>query len=291
MRSRVRWAVATLASGAAFLGLPAAALSTGSGLELVFLDVGQGDAILIRTPANRWVLVDAGERGKGWDAGERRVVPYLRARGVERLEAMVLTHPHGDHVGGAPAVLRALPVARVVEPGLAYPNPFYLEALREAETRRVAWSSARGGRLLRLDGVTLELLWPRPGVLDGVDDANKISAVIQVRYGRFSVLLTGDAGTGEEREMVREHGATLRSQVLKAGHHGSRTSTSDALLDAAEPRLVVISDGVGNEYGHPHREVLDRLARRGIEVARTDREGTIVVRVAPGGAEWERQEP
>lgn len=293
LRSGVRWTVAAGAACAAFVGLPAVAASTGAGaLEVHFIDVGQGDAVAIRTPADRWILVDAGPRDEGFDAGERRVLPFLRSRGVRRLEALVLTHPHADHVGGAPAVLGALEVGRVIDPGLPSGSPWYLETLRAAEARRVPWAEARAGRALTLDGVVVEFLWPRAGSLDSVADANKISAVIHLRYGTFSALLTGDAGDEEEAAILARSEAAPRAQLLKAGHHGSRTSTSGALLDAVRPELVVVSSGRWNRYGHPAPETLRRLEVRGIPVARTDREGTVSVRV-PAGSDggWERMEP
>ncbi|HEX2187435.1 MAG TPA: ComEC/Rec2 family competence protein, partial [Longimicrobiaceae bacterium] len=292
LRATVRWTVAAGAACAAFLLLPPLAAGTHAGaLELHFIDVGQGDAVAIRTPADRWVLVDAGPRDEGFDAGERRVLPFLRARGARRVEALVLTHPHADHVGGAPALLTAMEVGRVVDPGLPAPSPWYLETLRAAEARGVPWAAAQQGRTLTLDGVTLEFLWPRAGSLDGVADANKISAVIHLRYGGFSALLTGDAGDEEEAALLAARPG-LRATVLKAGHHGSRTSTSGALLDAVRPELVVVSAGRRNRYGHPAPETLRRLAARGIPVARTDREGTVGVRVAAGGHDgWERVEP
>src|SRR5690606_19908021 len=117
--------LAVLLLAAAFSSLPR------GDLEVHFIDVGQGDAVAVRTPAGRWLLVDAGPRGRSSDAGERRVLPFLRARGARRLEALVLTHPDLDHVGGAPAVLRGIPVGRVVEPGLAAGKEAYLEVLRE----------------------------------------------------------------------------------------------------------------------------------------------------------------
>lgn len=287
VRTRVRWAAATLSAAAALVALPAVAAPAGGGLEIVFIDVGQGDAVALRTPAGHWVLVDAGMRDDGFDAGERRVLPYLRARGAQRLELLVLTHPHADHLGGAPAVLRALPVGRLVEPGLADGSELYLETLREARARGVPWTAARQGATFEIDGVALDLLWPRAEALDDVDDPNHISAVVRIRYGNFAALLTGDAGAEAEHELVRRFGGGLRSQLLKAGHHGSTTSTSAAFLGAVRPELVVISAGRRNRYGHPHADVLQRLAERGVQVARTDRDGTVSVVVDAGGA-WRR---
>lgn len=289
MRDRVRWAVAGMSAAGAFLVLPLAGTAGDGGVEIAFIDVGQGDAAAIRTPAGRWILVDAGERDEGWDAGERRVLPYLRARGVKRIEALVLTHPHADHVGGAAAVMRGMDVERVIEPGLPLGSPVYLETLRAAEERGVDWAAARQDRLLQVDGVELLFLWPTVDVLDAPADPNDISAVIHVRYAGFSALLTGDAPAWVEERLVARYGAELRADVLKAGHHGSRTASSGAFLDAVDPGLVVISAGVRNDYGHPHREVLARLAARGLDVARTDEDGTVRVRVDPGGAEWRRE--
>jgi len=290
MRDRVRWAVAAMSAAAAFLLLPLAGTAAGGEMEIVFIDVGQGDAVAIRTPAGRWLLVDAGERDDGWDAGERRVLPYLRARGARRIEALVLTHPHADHVGGAAAVMRGMEVERVIEPGLPLGSTVYLETLRAAEERGVEWAAARQDRLLRVDGVELLFLWPTVDVLDASADPNDISAVIRVRYAGFSALLTGDAPAWVEERLAARYGAGLRADVLKAGHHGSRTSSSGAFLDAVEPELVVVSAGVRNDYGHPHAEVLRRVAARGMDLARTDEDGTVRVRVEPGGAEW-RVEP
>jgi competence protein ComEC len=290
MRDRVRWAVAGMCAAAAFLLLPLAG-SAGAGLEIAFIDVGQGDAVALRTPGGRWILVDAGERDDGWDAGERRVLPFLRARGATRVEALVLTHPHADHVGGAAAVMRAVPVGRVIDPGMPMGTPVYLETLRVAAERGIEWNAARQDRKLQIDGVELLFLWPTVDALDAPADPNEISAVVLVRYGGFSALLTGDAPSEVEARLAARYGAALRADVLKAGHHGSRTASSGAFLDTVDPDLAVVSAGVRNDYGHPHAEVLARLGARGIPVARTDQEGTVRIDVEPGGAQWHRVEP
>ena len=289
LRAPVRRAAAAMAACAAWLLLPLAGTAGSGELEIAFLDVGQGDAVALRTPAGRWVLVDAGVRDASWDAGERRVLPFLHARGARRLEALVLTHPHADHIGGAAAVMRALPVGRLIEPGVPTGSSIYLETLETAEARGVPWSAAREDRKLHLDGVELQFLWPAPDVLDALADANDISAVILVRYGAFSALLTGDAPAWVEERLAARHGGALRADVLKAGHHGSRTSTSERFLEVVEPSLVVVSAAARNRYGHPHREVVERVQARGIEIARTDRDGTVRVRVEPGGERWRRE--
>ncbi|HEX8693255.1 MAG TPA: DNA internalization-related competence protein ComEC/Rec2 [Longimicrobium sp.] len=287
LRPRVRRALAAAAACAALLVFPLAADPGGGALEIAFLDVGQGDAIALRTPAGHWVLVDAGLADERFDAGEKRVLPYLRAHGAKRVEALVLTHPHSDHIGGAAAVMRGIPVGRLIEPGLPFGTPVYLQTLETAEARGVEWAAARWDRTLRVDGVELEFLWPAPDALDAPADANDISAVILLRYGGFAALLTGDAPAWVEERLAALHGERLRAQVLKAGHHGSATSSSDAFLAAVRPALAVISCGRRNEYGHPSPAVVARMRRRGVEVARTDEDGTVVVRVEAGGA-WRR---
>ena len=294
LRPPLRWATATMAMAGVLLAAPAVArhdgTATGAGLELHFLDVGQGDATAIRTPAGRWILIDAGPRTDNSDAGARRILPFLRAHGAHRLDALVLTHPDADHIGGAVAVLRGIAVGRVIEPGLPVGKPLYLELLKEIEARDIAWSAARAGETLRLDGVELTLLWPDSAALDTLQEANEVSSVLHLRYGNFSALLPGDAPAGVEQLLVNRHGSALRSRVLKAGHHGSRTSTTGEWLDAVRPELVVISAGRRNRYGHPSPELLRQLRRKGVAVARTDRDGTISLRV-PSGADagvWRR---
>ncbi len=287
-RPILRWGSAGAAALAVLLTIPLLAVERGGGLELHFLDVGQGDATAIRTPAGRWLLIDAGPRWGDFDAGDRRVVPFLRQRGAERVEAMVLTHPHADHIGGAPAVLRAFEVGTVIDPGYATGSPLYLEVLELVEELEVGWMLARSGRVVEADGVRLSLLWPDERSVDEYGDANEISAVVHLQYGDFAAIFTGDAYLAQEDLLVSRHGAALRANVLQAGHHGSRTSTGRALLAAVGPELVVVSAGRQSRYGHPHREVLERVAEQGAAVARTDREGTISVYVDPGGTAWRR---
>lgn len=281
-RRLIRGVVATGTAVAALAVWPVVASAPSSGLEIHFLDVGQGDAVALRTPRGRWILVDAGPRSDSYDAGERRVVPFFRAHGVSRLEALILTHPDADHIGGAPAVFRHLDVERLIEPGLAVGKELYLEVTAGVEGDGSAWRAARGGSVLRIDGVEMAFLWPDQAGLDTLE-TNEASAVSIVRYGDFALLLPGDASSQVEALLVRRHGSALRSDILKAGHHGSSTSTSAEFLRTVDPDLVVISAGRDNRYGHPHAAVLARLTGAGVEIARTDLEGTISLRVRREG--------
>lgn len=292
LRPRIRWTVAGFVTAAFVLVWPVAGAANGAALELHFLDVGQGDAVAIRTPGDRWLLIDAGPRIEDYDVGERRVLPFLRAYGVTRLAAVILTHPDADHMGGLPAVLRGIDVGRLVDPGLAVGKPMYLELLRTAQEEGVEWAAAHSGRVLQLDGVTLEVLWPDKEMLDRAVEANEISVVLRIHYEDFTALLMGDAPSVVEEQLVDRHGPELRADILKIGHHGSYTSTSGRLLDAVQPELAVISVGRGNRYGHPAPDVVQRLQERGIVIARTDREGTVSIRVEPRTSpDWRRLHP
>jgi competence protein ComEC len=290
-----RWGRRTLLGTAALAGLilwPVADRVAGWGtLEMVVLDVGQGDAILLRSPRGRWILVDAGPRTERYDAGARAVLPYLRRRGAGGLELMVLTHPDMDHVGGAGAILREYPVGGVMDPGMAVGTGVFLDALEGAQARDVPWTVGAAGDSLDLDGVAIRVLWPpeEKGDLAEADGANGVSLVLEVRLGSFSALLTGDA-PAEVEETLLPRLLSPSIQVLKLGHHGSRTSTSPELLERITPEVALISAGLRNRFGHPHAAVLRRLEARGVKVYRTDQDGTLTLQARKDGSYRVRQE-
>jgi competence protein ComEC len=254
-------------------------LRGGSGeFEMHVLDVGQGDAVALRTPRGRWVLVDAGPRWQGGDAGRRVVVPYLRRRGGD-VALFVLSHAHDDHSGGAATVVRALAPRLWWEPAFVTTSAGYRDALAAVATVGTQWQRARPGETLSLDGVRFTVLAPDSVWTTQQTDANETSVMLRVEYGRHRFLLTGDAEQ-EEEAWVRERwgDAALRTDVLKVGHHGSRTSSTAAFLKATAPRLAVVSLGTGNRYGHPAPETVEAFLKQGIPFVRTDLEGSIVVR-------------
>lgn len=258
-------------------------------LTVTVLDVGQGDAILIQSPAGRAVLIDGGgEVGptrSGWDIGRMRVVPALRRAGVRRLDVMLLSHPHEDHVGGLPAVLENFPVGLVLDPGVAHPSPSYIRLLRSVEAGRVPYRSARAGMLIDLGaGVSFTIIHPPEPIpaLDG-DPVHAGAVIARLALGQAAMLLTGDAEAAAERHLL-DRGALVVSQVLKVGHHGSRTSTSPTFVAAVRPSIAVISVGADNSFGHPHPATLQTLADAGVTVYRTDRHGA--VRLTTAGEAW-----
>ena len=250
----------------------------GSRLELHMIDVGQGDAIALRTPRWRWILVDAGDQWRDGDVGERIVVPYLRRRGGE-IAAFILSHPHADHIGGAASVIRKLPVAFLWDGAYPQASSVYEGVLDAARERGVAWRTARVNGAFEIDGVRLTVLSPDSAEIAAAPDANAASVVVMAEYRGVRILLTGDAERDVEVRLARRMGRALHADVLKVGHHGSGTSTTPALLDAVQPRLALVSVGVGNRYGHPNPEVLAALQARGAHVLRTDDDGSIVVSI------------
>jgi competence protein ComEC len=272
--------------------VPGMPLGRVSGVELHVLDVGQGDAILLRTDAGRWVLFDAGPAWNGSDAGRRVVMPYVLRRGGS-LESFVLSHPHNDHVGGAASVLSAMHPRSYWDAAFAGGAEAYIASLEVARKRGIDWHRVHPGDSIQIDGVTISFLAPDSVWTVGLKDPNLASTIALVRYGMVRFLLVGDAERAEEDWLLAHH-AQLRADVLKVGHHGSSTSSSDEFLAAVHPALAVISVGAGNKYGHPSSDVIHALALVGAEVLRTDEAGTIVVKsdgvrieVEAKGEKWE----
>jgi len=289
------WNARALIGGAAATALAVAGIGTrGGGLvELHMIDVGQGDALALRTPRGRWILFDAGRSWTGGDAGRTTVVPYVRRRGGE-LHAFVLSHPHSDHVGGGATVLSALEPAEFWDAAYVAGSATYRASLEAASRHRVAWRRVHPGDSIVVDGVSVRFVAPDSVWTRSLADANEASAVALVQYGRVRFLMTGDAEEGEEGWML-ENGIDLRADVLKVAHHGSATSSTPAFLAAVRPRVALVSVGAGNTYGHPNNDVIRSLMAIGAQVLRTDHLGSVVVRtngrslsIDAGGEQWVR---
>ncbi|HEX7336992.1 MAG TPA: DNA internalization-related competence protein ComEC/Rec2 [Gemmatimonadales bacterium] len=245
----------------------------GSGLALHFLDVGQGDGAVLRTPAGRWVVLDAGPRSEQDDAGRRVMVPFLMSRRVRELALVVVSHAHADHLGGVASLLDRYPAGLVLEPGVRVPDPLYYRFLDGLAADSIPWHPGRRGERWVLDGVTFTILHPDPAWESWGEDVNEDSLVLLVEYGGFQALFAGDAGFPAESAM---RSRARRVDLLKVGHHGSRGSTGEEWLDSLRPQVAIISLG-RNTYGHPAPQTLARLLRRRIEVWRTDQDGGITV--------------
>lgn len=249
-------------------------------LVMTFLDVGQGDAVVIQAPPGRTVMVDGGGEVEGhvtgYDVGARRVVPALRRLGLRHIDLLILTHPHEDHVGGLVAVLQNFSVGLVLDSGFVHPAPSYVQFLRLIEARRIPYQLARRGVRFELGGgVAGIVLSPTEPLLSGTgSDVNLNSVVFRLVYGAVSALFTGDVEAAVESRLLEE-GDELHSTLLKVAHHGSATSTTAEFLDAVAPDVAVISVGRFNPFGHPHQATLRALEAVGAVIYRTDLHGAI----------------
>lgn len=244
--------------------------------ELHMIDVGQGDAVALRTRAGRWVLFDAGRIWDGGDAGRRTVIPYIAHYGG-RLEGFVLSHPHADHVGGAASVIAALHPPSYFDGAFVVASGAYRSSLIAARSAGARWRRVHPGDSLVVDEATITFLAPDSVFAAALPDPNNASAVALIRVGEVRMLMMGDAEREEEAWLLEHAPEQLHADVLKVGHHGSSTSSTAAFLDAVRPRIALVSVGAGNTYGHPSQAIMADLAERGAEIGRTDRLGTVIV--------------
>ncbi len=249
-----------------FLGEPKQA----GELRVSVLDVGQGDAILVEGPTGTQMLIDG-----GLGQAVLRELAAVMGPTDRTIDLVVESHPDADHIGGLPSVFDRYQVSYFLEPGIHTDSPVYA-ALEDAVDHEpgVHWLAARRGMRIDLGGgAHADVLFPDRDP-SGMD-TNDGSIVMRVEYGETSFMLTGDMPSDVEEWLVTLDGKNLESDVLKAGHHGSKTSTGDAWLAAVSPSIVAISAGEGNSYGHPHADVVERIEQEEIEIVSTITEGTI----------------
>ena len=271
--TRALAAAAVLAGVAIAVSAPARA-TTDSRLRLTMFDVGQAEAIVLRFPSGRSVLVDAAGPPGRFDIADRVLVPALLARGIMRLDALVLTHPDLDHLGGAPGIVADLHPARLLEGVAPARHVERQEVVTAASRAGLSIEALRAGGSIFVDGVRINVLHPPPPEWERQRVRNDDSLVLEVLFGAVAVVLTGDAGEAVEPGLAAAL-SPARVRILKAGHHGSRTSTSAAFLAALRPQAALISAGRGNIYGHPSTVVTTRLGAAGAAIFRTDRDGQI----------------
>ena len=242
-------------------------------LTVAFLDIGQGDAIYIEAPNGNQMLIDGGPP-KAVLSALRTVMPFYD----RTIDMIMVTNPDKDHMAGFIDVLESYKVGMVLEPGTVGASAEYKILERLVSEERAKKTIARRGQIIWLDkkhGVGFQILFPDRDILGLA--TNDGSIVGRLFYGDTSIMFTGDSPDNIERYLVSLDGKSLRSDVLKVGHHGSRTSTTQEFVGFVSPTMAVISDGKGNSYGHPHKETLDSLEKFGIIVFRTDQVGTIMM--------------
>ena len=241
-------------------------------LEVHFLDVGQGDAMYIRTPGQKHYLIDTGTR-----SARKQIIPYLKYLDVKELDGVILSHSHLDHIGALYYIVDVIPVKQLLYSGHIHANSHNRKTVKRLQEKKVKLKKFRAGDTFELDeGVKVEVY--HPGVdWDGeVEDPNNMSLVVKVTFGEIDFLFTGDAEKHSEKEILK-HKFALKSEFLKVGHHGSETSSTEAFLDTVEPLYAIISCGEGNKFNHPHQSTMDKLRARDITILRTDQNGTVGV--------------
>ncbi len=249
-----------------------AALNTIDSQKLVvhFLDVGQGDSEFIELPNGKCMLIDASEKEYSDE-----IIEAVSGYGYSRLDYVVGTHPHTDHIGGLADVINHFDIGEIYMPKASSASKTFERLLTAVSDKNLQINTAKAGKSIYSDDeIKIDILSP---IGDKYDDLNNYSAVVRISYGSNSFLFTGDAEALVENEMLDECYSQLDCDVLKIGHHGSNTSSTLSFLDAVSPTYAVISCGEGNSYGHPHDEVLMRLADVGASVYETDIDGTVTI--------------
>lgn len=245
----------------------------GTQLTVRMLDIGQGDAFLLEKDG-KFVMIDTG------DIEHRdQIVALLHKYKVKEISKIIITHPHADHLGGMNAIFKNFKVDAIYDDGMPAGTGSYKNYLKQIKEKKIPYHVLKAGDEVDFfDGVKFNVLGPVKVIKDqkGNSDFNNNSIVGRLTYGSFSMMFTGDAEQEEEKTILGK-GSTLKSDVLKVGHHGSRTSTSPAFLKAVSPKNAFISCGQGNDYGHPHKVTIDKLEKAKVQIYRTDRNGTVTL--------------
>ncbi len=243
-------------------------LEESHGLKIYFFDVGQGDSALFISPDNNTMLIDAGDIETQYLLLEK-----LENLGIKQIDVLIATHPHSDHIGGMQTIIENFKVNTIYMPDIVHTSKIYLDLLDSISNKNIPVYEAKNNTRFQL-GQIVECEFLAPCAT--YEDLNNSSVVTRIIYGDTSFLMTGDAEAACEADILANHNSpSLKSTLLKIGHHGSDSSTSEAFLDVVSPEYAVISCGIDNSYGHPHTEVLERLAARNILTFRTDKLGDI----------------
>ena len=238
-------------------------------LNVHFIDIGQGDAIYIKTPNGKNILIDAGNRAKGHD-----VVTYLKRQKVKTIDVMIATHPDADHIGGLDEVLDAFKVKSVYAPKVSHTTKAYKDFLSAVKREKVKIKTAKMGVTLPINDKSIKMKFLAPTKSYAKSDLNNWSAVLHLKHNKNTFLFTGDAENKAEKDMIAKK-VLSKVDVLKVSHHGAKGATSKEFLNAVKPKHAVISVGKGNRYKHPTKETLNRLKTAKANVYRTDQQGTV----------------
>lgn len=249
-------------------------------LRIYFIDVGQGDAALVVTPNNKTLLIDAGDITEFYDYGED-VYNFIKELNVKKLDAVIISHPHKDHIGGMAYILSKIKVDTFYDPGFPYPSETYFRLLELVNEKKISYKIAREDVNVNLDpSVEIQIVYP-PKVLI-FDSPNDNSVVVRIKYKNIAVLFTGDIEKNAEDEIVKKYKNKpdkIIANILKVPHHGSNTSSTINFIKLVMPETAIISCGKNNRFGHPHRSIIQRYKNYGVEIFRTDIDGTIEIEI------------
>lgn len=237
-----------------------------SGMEITYLDVGNADCEIIRMEDGTNIIIDAGTKDQSGN-----IIRTLKRKGIRKIDYLIATHPHADHIGGMEDIIDSAEIGTVVFPSVVHTSKTYENLLKKIKEKEIPAVKAESGVVLHeTDRCKIQLVAPKKD--EKYESLNNYSAVLHIAYGNTTFLFAGDAEKLSENEMLNYE---IRSDVLKVGHHGSRTSSSEKFIAKVNPRIAVISCGKDNEYGHPHQETLETL--KNAEVYRTDKNGDIII--------------
>lgn len=233
------------------------------------IDVGQGDSTFIRFPNNKTMLIDAGSRSES-----SKVINYIESRGVDKIDYLVATHPHEDHIGGMADIIKTFDIGDIYMPKITHTTKTFKNMIYAIKDKGLKIKPAKGGtEIFKDDAINIDILAPNKSKYEGL---NNYSVVVKITYQNTSFLFTGDAERISENEMLNA-GYNLRANVLKVGHHGSNSSTTKKFLEAVSPEIAIISCGKDNKYNHPHKEVINRLDKFGTKIYTTVNNGDISI--------------
>lgn len=243
-------------------------------LNVNYIDIGQGDSQLIQLPDGKNILIDAGDK-----ESTPKLLKFFKDRKINKIDLLIISHPHMDHYGGLLDLLNSVEVLQVFDSGAPTSSTGYLSLLKKFASKKTKFSIVRKGQEFKFtDNIVLNIFAPEDPLLkDTKSDINNASIVAKLTHNKVSFLFTGDIEAESQNKIIADSGTLLKSDILKVAHHGSRYTSSNDFLEKVNPKIAVISCAIDNDYGHPHKETLQRLNDKKIKVLRTDLQGDITI--------------